>query len=76
MSKYPHFSQALRELAPTNKERAARLGVSVRSVIYYMRGDFLPPTKVIKRHPQLDAALARDMAQQAPASTDCALIAA
>lgn len=61
MSKYPHVSQAIRELAPTNRERAACLGVSVRTVIYYMRGDYLPPAEIIKRYPQLDEALDRDL---------------
>lgn len=76
MSKYPHFTQALRELAPTNKERAALLGVSVRSVIYYLRGEYLPHQTTLKRHPQLDEALARDVQLVPFPGSDAALIAA
>lgn len=74
-TKYPAFSQALRDLAPTNRERAALLGVSVRSVIYYIRGDFLPPAEVVKRHPQLDEALAYDLASKSAPDPSVALIA-
>jgi predicted transcriptional regulator len=39
---YPNFAQALRELAATDAQRAALLGVSRRMVLSYKRGDSLP----------------------------------
>jgi len=64
MSRYPNFDQALRNIAPTPDEIAVKLGVSRRSVFYYLRGDYLPPLTVIKRVPELDDALDRDLSEQ------------
>lgn len=61
MSKYPRFTEALRGLAPTNQKRAARLGVSLRSLYYYLSGDALPRTQKLKEFPKLDRALTRDL---------------
>lgn len=66
MEKYPHFIQALRELAPTNKERAAILGCSKRSVIMYLQGEALPHVTTVKKVPSLDDALTRDLRPQLP----------
>lgn len=64
--KYPHFVQALRELAPTNKERAAIIGCSERSVIMYLQCEALPHVERLKRIPALDDALSRDLRPQDP----------
>lgn len=61
MDKYPHFRAALLQLGPTNEERAARLGVSLRSLYLYLRGDILPPVEKIKQFPELDEALTLDI---------------
>jgi len=61
MNKYPHFVQALRNLGVTNDERAARLGVSRSALYYYLRGEMLPPVEKVKRIPELDDALTRDI---------------
>lgn len=61
MSKYPHFSEALRELGNTNEERAKVLGVSRTSFYLYLRGEMLPPVEKVKRFPSLDEALTRDI---------------
>ena len=61
MSKYPHFREALLKLAPTNRERAELLGVSERSIAYYLSGELLPPVEKVKRFPDLDEALTRDL---------------
>lgn len=61
MIKYPHFVQALRELAPTNKERAAIIGCSERSIIMYLQCEALPHVEKVKRVPSLDEALTRDI---------------
>lgn len=66
MEKYPHFIQALRDLAPTNKERAAILGCSERSVIMYLQGEALPHVRTVKKVPSLDDALTRDLRPQIP----------
>lgn len=58
---YPHFLQALRELAATDEQRAQLLGVSRRMVISYKRGDSLPSVDKVKRHAALDDALTRDI---------------
>lgn len=68
MSKYPNFTQALRDLAPTNKERAAIIGCSERSVIMYLQGEALPHVERLKRIPSLDEALTRDI--RPPASCE------
>lgn len=65
--RYPHFVQALRDLAPTDAERARLLGVSERSVKYYLSGDMLPHAATVKRIPELDDALTRDIRPQIPA---------
>jgi predicted transcriptional regulator len=61
MSKYPHFREALIKLAPTNRERAELLGVSERSIAYYLSGVSLPPVEKVKRFPDLDEALTHDL---------------
>jgi predicted transcriptional regulator len=58
---YPNFAQALRELAATDAQRAALLGVSRRMVLSYKRGDSLPSVDKVKRHAALDDALTRDI---------------
>lgn len=58
---YPHFRDALTELAPTNTERAKLLGVSRRSVEYYLAGKGLPPVEKVKLIDVLDEALTRDI---------------
>lgn len=62
MEKYPHFRQALISLAPTNRERAALLECSQRTVAYYLSGMMLPPVEKVKRFPTLDHALTLDLA--------------
>lgn len=69
MSKYPNFRDALLKLAPTNRERAALLGVSERSVIYYLQGVSLPPVEKVKRFPVLDDALTLDIRPETRAET-------
>jgi len=61
MHKYPHFVEALRNLAPTNRERAARMSVSVRAVNTYFRGTTLSHVLKVKQIPELDDALTRDI---------------
>jgi predicted transcriptional regulator len=64
MHRYPNFAKALTALAPNAKERARLLGVSERSITNYLAGRFLPPVEVVKRFPELDRALDRDIAAQ------------
>lgn len=65
-SKYPNFSNALRQLAKTNRERAEVLGVSERSVVNYLYGVRLPPVEIVKQFPALDEALTRDIRPSKP----------
>lgn len=58
---YPHFTAAVRALARTNAERAAIIGCSERAVILYMQGKALPHVVKVKRIPELDHALTRDI---------------
>lgn len=58
---YPHFRAALLRLAPTNRERAELLDVSERAIAYYLSGAMLPPVEKVKRFPDLDEALTRDL---------------
>lgn len=59
--KYPHFCRALRALAPTHEKRAERLGVSVRSIIYYLQGESIPHLRIIEPIPELRRALGLDL---------------
>lgn len=61
MYKYPRFRDALLELAPTNRQRAALLGVSLRTLAYYLSGTMLPPVELVKQFPTLDHALTLDL---------------
>lgn len=65
MSKYPHFTEALRGLGNTNDECAQRLGVSRTSFYLYLRGEMLPPVEKVKRFPTLDNALTLDIRGEA-----------
>jgi len=58
---YPHFLSAIEQLAETDRERAAILGVSRRQVVSYRMGDALPRVEIVKRHPTIDDALTLDL---------------
>lgn len=57
----PAYHAALLALGATHTERAARMGVSVRSMIAYLRGDTFPQAHVLKRVPELDQAFTQDL---------------
>lgn len=59
--KYPHFIAALRDLAPTGREIAEKLGCSRRMAVYYLAERYLPPVEKVKLYPSLDHALTRDI---------------
>lgn len=61
MNKYPNFLAALRALGRTNDEIATRLGCSKSMLYVYLRGEALPPVEKVKRIPELDDALTRDI---------------
>lgn len=58
---YPCFTESLRQLAATNRERAKLLGVCERSIVDYLNGTRLPPVEKVKRFAALDDALTRDI---------------
>jgi transcriptional regulator with XRE-family HTH domain len=58
---YPNFKAALLRLGATNRERAERLGVSERTLAYYLRGVMLPPVEKVKQFPEVDQALTLDI---------------
>lgn len=64
MKNYPHFRQALLDLAPTNRARANLLECSQRTIAYYLSGVMLPPVEKVKKFPTLDHALTLDLAPQ------------
>jgi hypothetical protein len=61
MNNYPNFRAALLKLASTNRERATLLGVSERSIANYLSSTTLPSVEKVKRFPELDDALTRDL---------------
>lgn len=63
--KYPNFRRALIDRAPTNRQRAALLVVSERTIAYYLSGAILPPVEKVKQFPSLDQALTLDLAPKA-----------
>jgi transcriptional regulator with XRE-family HTH domain len=61
-----NFQQALKELGPTDRERAERLGVTIRTITRYKREEILPNTERLLTIPTMLRALAAD-AEQAEA---------
>lgn len=56
----PNYHEALMALGATHKERARRLGVSVRQVHYYLDGELFPSVRVLKRVPEVESAFMQD----------------
>lgn len=49
MERNPNLRAALQALAPTNEQRAERLGVSTRMIIWYLQGKHTPSLRVLAR---------------------------
>jgi transcriptional regulator with XRE-family HTH domain len=62
MERNTHLREAIRALAPTHEQRAARLGVSARMIIWYLQGRHTPSLAVLARanDPSLLEAARRD----------------
>jgi hypothetical protein len=61
--RFLNFRAALRQLGAVS-EIAERLGVSQRSVKYYLAGSKLPKADIVLRFPALTDALRRDVEQE------------
>lgn len=59
--------EAIRNLAPTHAQRAKKLGVSVRMVIWYLDGTHTPSLKVLRRVPELLSCLQEQEKDHQPA---------
>ena len=59
--RYPTFAATLRQLAPTLRNIAERIGRSERQAGYYLTGNAMPPADITARCPELHEALRRDL---------------
>ena len=59
--KYPRFATTLRDLAPTLREIAMRIGRSERQASYYLTGNAMPTADITIRIPMLHTALRHDL---------------
>lgn len=63
---YPHYLAAIDSLGTTDRIRAQRLGVSVRTVTDYKAGKYPRIIDTLVRNPILLEALMRDVQNQQP----------
>ena len=59
--RYPNFLLALMALGGTDRERAAALGISIKSLARYRDGHIPAPLVRLAQHPHLLRALAADI---------------
>lgn len=57
---YPTFTAALLKLGDTRDEIARKLGISRRTLFYYLDGTMLPKMEKISQYPELIEALVVD----------------